>query len=67
MATDVIRLLDFFLLLLHRIEKLEKERTLNVQCRKNGWTDVSGELEGYEKVLEEERDAESKSSFLDFS
>ncbi|XP_026199374.1 coiled-coil domain-containing protein 112-like [Anabas testudineus] len=40
------------------IEKLEKERTLNVQCRKNGWTDVSGELEVYEKVLEEERNAE---------
>ncbi|KAM7416785.1 hypothetical protein PAMA_018716 [Pampus argenteus] len=41
-----------------QIEKLEKERTLSVQCRKNGWTDVSGELEEYEKVLEEERKAE---------
>ncbi|XP_049433866.1 coiled-coil domain-containing protein 112-like isoform X2 [Epinephelus fuscoguttatus] len=40
------------------IEKLEKERTLSVQCRKNGWTDVPGELEQYEKVLEEERNAE---------
>ncbi|XP_068559664.1 coiled-coil domain-containing protein 112 [Cebidichthys violaceus] len=41
-----------------QIEKLEKERTLSVQCRKNGWTDVTGELEEYEKVLEEERNAE---------
>ncbi|XP_075955476.1 coiled-coil domain-containing protein 112 isoform X1 [Anarhichas minor] len=41
-----------------QIEKLEKERTLSVQCRKNGWTDVTGELEVYEKVLEEERNAE---------
>ncbi|XP_008284532.1 coiled-coil domain-containing protein 112 [Stegastes partitus] len=40
------------------IEKLEKERTVTVQCRKNGWTDVLGELEEYEKVLEEERNAE---------
>ncbi|KAK5909821.1 hypothetical protein CesoFtcFv8_003715 [Champsocephalus esox] len=40
------------------IEKLEKERTLSVQCRKNGWTDVPGELEEYEKLLEEERNAE---------
>ncbi|XP_067468154.1 coiled-coil domain-containing protein 112 isoform X1 [Thunnus thynnus] len=40
-----------------QIEKLEKERTLSVQCRKNGWTDVSGELEEYERVLEEERKA----------
>ncbi|XP_047448383.1 coiled-coil domain-containing protein 112 [Mugil cephalus] len=41
-----------------QIEKLEKERTLNAQCRKNGWTDVSGELEEYEKLLEEERNVE---------
>nr|XP_046243591.1 coiled-coil domain-containing protein 112 isoform X2 [Scatophagus argus] len=41
-----------------QIEKLEKERTLSVQCRKNGWTDVSGELEDYEKELEEERNTE---------
>uniref|UniRef100_A0A3B4YWA7 Coiled-coil domain containing 112 n=1 Tax=Seriola lalandi dorsalis TaxID=1841481 RepID=A0A3B4YWA7_SERLL len=34
---------------------MEKERTLTVHCRKNGWTDVCGELEEYEKVLEEER------------
>ncbi|KAK5871089.1 hypothetical protein PBY51_003989 [Eleginops maclovinus] len=40
------------------IEKLEKERTLSVQCRKNGWIDVPGELEEYEKLLEEERNAE---------
>ncbi|XP_054467771.1 coiled-coil domain-containing protein 112 [Anoplopoma fimbria] len=41
-----------------QIEKLEKERTLSVQCRKNGWTDVHGELEEYDKVLEEEKNAE---------
>ncbi|XP_037632644.1 coiled-coil domain-containing protein 112 isoform X1 [Sebastes umbrosus] len=41
-----------------QIEKLEKERTLSVQCRKNGWTDVPGEVEEYEKVLEQERNAE---------
>lgn len=46
-----------------RIEKLEKERTLSAQCRKNGWTDVCGELEEHEKVLEDERNAESKSVF----
>lgn len=40
---------------------MEKDRTLSVQCRRNGWTDVSGELEEYEKVLEEERLAESGS------
>ncbi|XP_029999471.1 coiled-coil domain-containing protein 112 [Sphaeramia orbicularis] len=39
------------------IEKLEKERTLIVQCRKNGWIDVCGELEDYYRVLEEERNA----------
>ncbi|GAA6223185.1 coiled-coil domain-containing protein 112 [Lates japonicus] len=42
-----------------QIEKLEKERTLSVQCRKNGWTDVSGEVEEYEKVLEEDRKADN--------
>ncbi|XP_040011756.1 coiled-coil domain-containing protein 112 [Xiphias gladius] len=41
-----------------QIEKLEKERTLSGQCRKNGWTDVLGELQEYEKVLEEERNAD---------
>uniref|UniRef100_UPI0037E8AABE coiled-coil domain-containing protein 112 n=1 Tax=Semicossyphus pulcher TaxID=241346 RepID=UPI0037E8AABE len=41
-----------------QIEKLEKERTFNVQCKKNGWTDVCGELEEFEKLLEEERNAE---------
>ncbi|KAM9857784.1 uncharacterized protein ccdc112 isoform 2-T2 [Aulostomus maculatus] len=41
-----------------QIEKLEKERTLSVQCRKHGWTDVSGGLEEYERILGEERHAE---------
>ncbi|XP_042344759.1 coiled-coil domain-containing protein 112 [Plectropomus leopardus] len=41
-----------------QIEKLEKERTLSVQCRKNGWTDLPGELEEYENVLVGERNAE---------
>ncbi|KAF0033952.1 hypothetical protein F2P81_014018 [Scophthalmus maximus] len=43
---------------MRRIEKLEKERTLSVQCRKNGWTDVSGELGEYDRVLEDERNAD---------
>ncbi|XP_035021861.2 coiled-coil domain-containing protein 112 [Hippoglossus stenolepis] len=38
-----------------QIEKLEKE---SVQCRKNGWTDVCGDLKEYEKVLEDERCAD---------
>ncbi|XP_026043301.1 coiled-coil domain-containing protein 112 isoform X1 [Astatotilapia calliptera] len=41
-----------------QIEKLEKERTLISQCRKNGWADVSGEIEEYENVLEGQRNAE---------
>ncbi|XP_068461418.1 coiled-coil domain-containing protein 112 isoform X2 [Clinocottus analis] len=41
-----------------QIEKLEKERTLAVQCRKNGWTDVHGELEEYEEGMEGERHAQ---------
>ncbi|XP_078141305.1 coiled-coil domain-containing protein 112 [Centroberyx gerrardi] len=41
-----------------QIDMLEKERTLSAQCRKNGWTDGFGELQEYEKVLEEERNAE---------
>ncbi len=53
------RSFDFSALSLLRIEKLEKERTLSFQCRKNGWTDVCGELEEYEKVLEEERNTKS--------
>lgn len=43
---------------------LEKERTLGAQCRKNGWTDLLGELEDYERVLEEERNAESGFLFV---
>lgn len=50
-------------LCLFRIEKFEKERLLNIHCRKNGWTDISGELEEYEKVLEEEKKVESRSFF----
>ncbi|KAM9394263.1 coiled-coil domain-containing protein 112 [Pholidichthys leucotaenia] len=41
-----------------RIEKLEKENTLRAQCRKNGWIDVCGELEEYERALESQRNAE---------
>ncbi|KAM8886961.1 coiled-coil domain-containing protein 112 isoform 2-T2 [Spinachia spinachia] len=41
-----------------QIEKLEKERTLSVQCRRRRWTGVSAELEEYEKLLEEKRNAE---------
>ena len=48
------------LLPLHRIEKLEKEISLSIQCRKNSWPDVCGELKEYEKVLEAKRRADSK-------
>ncbi|XP_060894821.1 coiled-coil domain-containing protein 112 isoform X1 [Labrus mixtus] len=41
-----------------QIEKLEKERTLSVQCRRNGWTDVCRELDECEKVMEAQRNAE---------
>ncbi|KAG7223471.1 hypothetical protein INR49_015575 [Caranx melampygus] len=41
-----------------QIEKLERERTLSVQCKRNGWTDICVELEEYEKVLEAERNAD---------
>lgn len=42
-----------------RIKKLEKERALIRQCKRTGWTDLCGELEQYEKVLEQGKDAES--------
>ncbi|KAM4746630.1 coiled-coil domain-containing protein 112 [Anableps anableps] len=41
-----------------QIEKLEKERTLTALCRKNAWTDVTEELEEYEKTLEKESTAQ---------
>uniref|UniRef100_H3CC04 Coiled-coil domain containing 112 n=1 Tax=Tetraodon nigroviridis TaxID=99883 RepID=H3CC04_TETNG len=37
---------------------MEKDRVLILQCKRNGWTHLSGELEQYEKVLENEKDAE---------
>lgn len=43
-----------------RIEKLEKENNLLVKCRKNGWRDLSHELEECTKVLEEEAKSERK-------
>lgn len=45
-----------------RIEKLEKENNLLVHCKKNGWRDLSHELEECRKVLEEEAKSESRSS-----
>lgn len=33
---------------------------LILQCKRNGWTNLSGELEQYEKELQNEKDAESK-------
>lgn len=42
-----------------RIKKLEKERALIRQCKRNGWTDLCGELEQYEEELERGKDAES--------
>lgn len=44
-----------------RIKKLEKDRVLILQCKRNGWTNLSGELEQYDKELQNEKDAESKS------
>ncbi|CAL8344812.1 unnamed protein product [Lota lota] len=41
-----------------QLEKVEKERILGAQCKKNGWSDWFGELENTEKVLQEHRDAE---------
>lgn len=46
-----------------RIKKLEKETALMLQCKRNGWTDVSGQLEQYEKVLGNGKHAESKSFY----
>lgn len=50
----------FITVFLLRIKKLEKDRVLILQCKRNGWTHLPGELEQYEKVLENEKDAESK-------
>ncbi|XP_024909094.1 coiled-coil domain-containing protein 112 isoform X2 [Cynoglossus semilaevis] len=41
-----------------QIETLEKQRTLSFQCRKNGRIDISRELEEFERVIEENRNAE---------
>lgn len=49
-----------YLSVILRIEKLEKENNLLVQCRKNGWRDLSRELEECTKVLEEEAKSESR-------
>ena len=62
LVSDVIDPFNFLLFLL-RIEKLEKETRLIIKCRKNGWTNECEELEEYEKMLEDERNAES-GSFL---
>lgn len=47
-----------------RIEKLEKENSLLVQCKKKGWRDLSRELEELTKVLEEEAKSESRCCLL---
>lgn len=39
---------------------------LILQCKRNGWTNLSGELEQYEKELQNEKDAESE-SFLHYN
>lgn len=51
---------EFILFFHFRIRKLEKEITLVLQCKRNGWTDLSAELGQYEKLLQNEKDAESK-------
>ncbi|XP_077601038.1 coiled-coil domain-containing protein 112-like isoform X2 [Stigmatopora nigra] len=40
------------------VEKLEKERSLSAQCRRNGWKDMATELDEYEKTLGGQRSAE---------
>ncbi|XP_077457402.1 coiled-coil domain-containing protein 112 [Stigmatopora argus] len=40
------------------VEKLEKDRSLSVQCRRNGWKDMATELDEYEKILAGQRSAE---------
>ncbi|XP_061673446.1 coiled-coil domain-containing protein 112 [Syngnathoides biaculeatus] len=40
------------------VDKLEKDRSLSLQCRRNGWTEVAVELDEYEKMLGEQRSAE---------
>ncbi|XP_056448433.1 coiled-coil domain-containing protein 112 [Gadus chalcogrammus] len=54
-AADFLRQADK---IKRQIEKVEKERNLGAQCKKNGWSDWFGELEDIEKVLKEHRDAE---------
>lgn len=56
----------FVTVFLLRIKKLEKDRVLILQCKRNGWTNLSGELEQYEKELQNEKDAESE-SFLHYT
>ncbi|XP_019743101.1 coiled-coil domain-containing protein 112 isoform X2 [Hippocampus comes] len=40
------------------VDKLEKDRSLIFQWKKNGWTDMATELDEYEKALVEQRSAE---------
>lgn len=47
-----------------RIKKLEKETALILRCKRNGWTDLSGQLEQYEKVLGNGKHEESKSFLM---
>lgn len=47
-----------------RIKKLETDKVLIPQCKRNGWTDLCGELEHFEKVLEHDKDAESKTFII---
>ena len=62
LQTLTCELLAYVLFFFGRIEKVEKERNLGAQCKKNGWSDWFGELEDIEKVLKEHRDAESRCS-----
>ncbi|XP_049619984.1 coiled-coil domain-containing protein 112 isoform X6 [Syngnathus scovelli] len=39
------------------VDRLEKDRSLSVECKKNGWSDMATELDEYEKTLVEQRSA----------
>ncbi|KAM9822298.1 coiled-coil domain-containing protein 112 isoform 5-T5 [Syngnathus typhle] len=39
------------------VNRLEKDRSLSVECKKNGWSDMATELDEYEKTLVKQRSA----------
>ncbi|XP_037113675.1 coiled-coil domain-containing protein 112 isoform X7 [Syngnathus acus] len=39
------------------VDRLEKDGSLSVECKRNGWSDMATELDEYEKTLVEQRSA----------